>query len=283
MLTAKIRTITAVAASFLVASVASAALVPLEFTNISAVAGTTTNFSDLGDQWVATNVFRSSGPNLDVRFTITGTDDGTGNALATDNVFFDDVAARGSNMRVRVGGPSNVATALVFITIDLFETGTTDGPFWGRSDDLITQFSDLDSDAGSDRTDFGGVHFDDFSTQATADNVSPGSSLLVLDNSTVNNYSIARLATPWGPQANVSDQSASAQSPVTAAYTRAAKNSLRVVVGQLSNGTPPDTANRHIDIDMTPDFTIVPEPSSFALLAGLAGLGMAMTARRRRQ
>ena len=222
---------------------------------------------------------------VDAVFTITNTDDGSGNTLATNNVFFDDVAARGNNMRVRVGeGPSSQAVnAFVFITIDFFEAGTTNPFSWDTGEELITQFSDIDSDFGADRSDFAGVHGDDFSATATSDDITPGSSLLEFDNSSLftdANYSIAHLATPWSGQANVSATDPASQSPVTAAFTDDAKSSIRVVVGQLSNGPG---ASRHIDIDMTPDFDIVPEPSSFALLAGIAGLGMALTARRRRQ
>lgn len=219
---------------------------------------------------------------LDALFTITST-----NSLATNNVGFVDEPARGSNVRVRVGGSTDVAEAKVFIDIDFVNAGSTIAyTGWGTGDELITQFSDLDSDEEllpsfkNDRTDFAGVHNSDFTANETSDNVSPGSSFLTFDATAVTNYTIARMKEPWGPQANVSATDATSQSPVTAAYTRDAQNKIRVVVGQLSDD---GNANRHVDIDMTPDFNIVPEPSSFALLAGLAGLGMAMTARRRRQ
>lgn len=274
--------LTAVASS-MVAGVASAAVVPLDFTNISMVSGSTTTYSSAGDAWVATDVRLDAGPALDAVFTITSTDDGSASALPTSTVFFDTSAARGNNMRVRVGGdPSNrVADAFVFLTVEFFNSGTST-PYtgWAPGEELITQFSDLDSDAGFDRTDFGGVHNADFTDQFTSDDVIPGTSLLITDGTTFTDYSVAYLDTPWGPEGNVTSTNPVPQSPVSTAFTRDAQNSIRMVVGQLSNGP---AANRHIDIDMTPDFDIVPEPSSFALLAGIAGLGMALSARRRRQ
>lgn len=277
--TIKKATTTAVA-SLLGVGVATAALVPLDFSNITVTGGSSFVYSDLGDQWRASDVRGDS--SMDAVFTITDTDDGLGNLLPTSTVFFDDVAARGNNMRVRVGGdPANrVADATVFITIDLFNAGTND-PYTGftTSDDLITQFSDLDSDTTFDRTDFGGALTSEIDSQVLSDNITPGSSLLEFDTTSIPSYTIAHLEDPWSPKGNVVPTNEFAQSPVTAAFVRDAVTSLSVVVGQLSNGP---TANRHIDIDMTPDFEIVPEPSSFALLAGIAGLGMALSARRRR-
>jgi hypothetical protein len=211
-------------------------------------------------------------------FTITNTTDGT-SALPTSTVAFVDEAARGNNARVRVGGdPLNrVEDAQVFVTIEFFETGTNTPYTWAGTDDLVTQFSDLDSDLGFDRTDFGGRLLSDYDTRATSDDISPGSSLLVFDDTTITNYSIAHLDTPWTPEGNVTSTTASAQSPVTASYTGTAASSIFLVVGQLSGG---DEGNRHIDIDMTPDFTIVPEPSSYGFLLGLGAIA-AMGFRRR--
>ena len=251
----------------------SAVIVPLEFNSISSVVGSSTTYSTAGDQWIATNV-RADSPTtqVDAVFTITNTDNGLGSLLPQNTVGFVTESARGNNMRIRVGGNSNnrVATAYVFITIDFFQAGTTNPYIWGRSDELVTQFSDLDSDFGQNRADFGGSHVNDYDSRNTSDNVVPGSSRLVFNDTEITDYSIAHLNTPWGPEGNVTNTSASAQSPVTASFTRDATNSIRIVAGQLSNG---DVGNRHIDIDMTPDFTIVPESSSFGLILGLVGLG----------
>lgn len=194
----------------------SATIVPLDFTDTAIEAGSSFTFSSAGDQWRATDVGRLD-PNyaglIDAVFTITGT---TG-ISATNNVAFVTEAARGNNMRVRVGGTTNVTNATVFINIQFVDAGTND-PFtgWLPGADLITQFSDLDSDAGFDRTDFGGIQVGQptFKNRANSDDITPGSSLLVFDTTSVAGYEIGRMATPWGPQGNVTATDAFSQSPV---------------------------------------------------------------------
>lgn len=250
------------------------ASISLDFTNVSVASGSTTTYSSAGDQWIATDVLIGSPGALDAVFTITNTSNGS-SALATSSVFFDTNPARGNNMRVRVG--PNVATAQVFIDIDFYVAGTfgtTNQRYtWNPGDTMTTQFSDLDSDAGNNRSDFAGVHVDDYSVRSTAGSTS----LLEFDDTYITDYTVANLQTPWTPQANVSATDPLSQSPVTAAFLRDAQDTIRIVVGQRSAG---DLANRHIDIDMTPDFEIIPEPSSIGFLIGLAGLGF-VAARRR--
>ncbi|TVP80427.1 MAG: hypothetical protein EA353_03945 [Puniceicoccaceae bacterium] len=260
----------------------SAAIVPLDFSNFVAVSGASTTFSNAGDQWISSNVRGDN--SVDAVFTITATDNGSGNPLTASQVAFVDESARGNNMRVRVGGGGNeVTNAQVFITVSFWDAGTfgtaNANPFsWAVGDELITQISDIDSDVPSDRSDFGGVHMADYKERYTSDAIAPGSSLLVFDDSTISDYGIAVMDQPWGPQDNVTDTSASAQSPVTAAFVSDAASEIRIVVGQLSNG---DTGNRHIDVDMTPDFEIIPEVSSYGLILGLIGLGFVGVRRRR--
>ena len=261
------------ASSLTFAANASASLVSLSFSNVGVDGSSTFLYSTAGDIWRATNVRTDGGPAMDAIFTITGV---TG--ASANNVAFVTEPARGNNMRVRVGGDSGVTTAAVFITINLVNAGTTD-PYTGWSPDntLITQFSDLDSDVGADRSDFGGVLTGQFTEVGTSDDVTPGSSLLdiVSNPSYAPGYTVGIMQTPWGPQENVIDTTAEAQSPVTAAFFFDARNTINVVAGQVSNG---DVGNRHIDIDMTPDFIIIPEPAT----ALLGGLGMLLLLRRRR-
>ncbi len=255
------------------------ASISLDFTNVSVVSGSTTTYSSAGDQWIATDVLIGSPGALDAVFTITNTSTGSG-TIATNQVAFVTESGRGSNMRVRVGVVSPfVTTAQVFIDIDFYVAGTfgttNERYAWNPGDTMTTQFSDLDSDAGSNRSDFAGVHVDDYTSRSLAPG---GTSLLEFDDTFITNYSVANLQTPWEPQGNVVGTDPVSQSPVTAAFLREAQDTIRVVVGQRSSG---DTANRHIDIDMTPDFEIIPEPSSIGFLIGLAGLGL-VGARRRR-
>lgn len=260
-----------------------ASLISLDFTFVAPEVGTSTTFSTAGDVWRASNI--SNDYNIDALFTITGTSAGNGGpALPTSTVAFVDEPARGNNMRVRVGGnPNNyVVDARVFITIQFVDAGTTN-PFsgWSTGDQLITQFSDIDSDFGQDRTDFGGLASSTYQRASSSDNLDPGSSLLTLDSSTVPGYDIYRMQTPWGPQINVFDTDDVSQSPVTGAFLLNAasltNSSFDLAVGQLSNGAEGD---RHIDIDMTPDSVIVPEPSSTLLVGLTVTLGLGFRRRR---
>ena len=253
---------------------ASGSLVSLSFSNVGVDGSSTFLYSTAGDIWRATNVRTDGGPAMDAIFTITGT-----SGVDSSRVAFVDESQRGNNMRIRVGISSPFVTnATVFITINLVNAGTTD-PYtgWSRDSTLITQFSDLDSDVGADRSDYAGVLTGQFTEVRTSDSVNPGSSLLdIVSNPTyASGYTVGIMQTPWGPQENVFDTSQAAQSPVTAAFFFDARNTINVVAGQRSNG---DVGNRHIDIDMTPDFIIIPEPAA----ALLGGLGMLILLRRRR-
>lgn len=236
--------------------------------------GSTTTFSSAGDTWRAQNVDMSGNYNIDALFTITNTF-----GTQPSNVAFVTESARGNNMRVRVGASPQVTTAHVFITIQFVDAGTTN-PFtgWLPGAQLITQFSDLDSDIPADRTDFGGVAQLTYADRFTSDDITPGSSELLFDSTSVPGFDIARLQEPWGPQGNVTATDALSQSPVTAAFLFDATSTLNIVVGQISNGP---TGNRHIDIDMTPDFEIIPEPSTYAAILGALALGVVFYRRRR--
>jgi len=81
---------------------------------------------------------------------------------------------------------------------------------------------------------------------------------------------VGLLQVPWGPQGNVTSTDPVDQAPVTAAFLMNATSSFQLVVGQRANGNFP--AYRHIDIDMTPDFNIIPEPSTYAMILGSLAL-----------
>ena len=275
------KTIKILAASALLAPFASAAtIIPFDFSDVAVEGTSTFDVSSLGDVWRASNANANLG--IDAIFTMTAAT-ANGSPLASSLVFFDSSptanALRGNNMRLRVG--PDVSDARVFITITFVESGT-DTPFvsWPVNAQLITQFSDLDSDAGGDRSDFGGVESGTYDQPFSSNDVNPGSSLLVLDSATEPGYDIFRMQEPWGPKGNVIDTDAASQSPVTGAFlfnvTTGEAIAINMVGGQLSNNSE---ANRHIDIDMTPDFIIIPEPSS-ALLVVLAGLFGFMRRRR---
>lgn len=250
---------------------ASASLVSLDFSDIGIETGSTTTFSTAGDVWRASDVRIDAPGTMDAIFTITGA-----SGVSSSNLYFLDNVARGNNMRVII---ANVTSATVFITISLVNAGTSD-PYtgWSIGETLISQFSDLDSDAGANRSDFAGARTSEFVDAQTSDNVTANSSLLDLFTgpSYAPDYTVGILQTPWTAQGNVVSTSQAAQSPVTAAFSYDARNSIDIVLGQRSaDGI---NATRHIDIDMTPDFTIIPEPTT----ALLGGLGMLALLRRRR-
>lgn len=257
--------------SVLIASASAQQLIPLSFNTIAKEIGSTTTFSSAGDTWRASDVSSDYAGQMDALFTIYATQ-----GLTPSTVFFDDTnPARGDNMRVRVG--PNVTNAQVFINIQLVNAGmSTTFTGWAAGDQLITQFSDIDSDAGADRTDFAGVSQFDYINDYSSNDADPGSSLLELDSTTIAGFDVFRLKTPWTSQGNVSSNDPVDQLPVTGGFVFDTTSSLSIVVGQFSNGA---AANRHIDIDMTPDFTVIPEPSSF-LLVGMAMLGLGFYRRR---
>jgi hypothetical protein len=255
----------------MIASASAQQLVPLSFNSIGIETGSSTLYSSAGDVWRATNVSSDYAGQMDALFRITGTI----GVSSPSNVYFSTAAARGDNMRVIV---ANVTNAQVFVNVQLVNSGTTT-PFsgWSTGDQLITQFSDLDSDLNANRTDFAGVQQGTYLFDSSSDTVNPGSSLLELNTTAISGYDVFRLKQPWTSQDNVIATDPVSQSPVTGAFVFNANSSLNLVLGQFSVGS---TATRHIDIDMTPDFTIIPEPSS-ALLVGMAAISFAVRRRRK--
>ncbi len=151
--------------------------------------------------------------------------------------------------------------------------------------DLTVLFDDIDSDTGRNGSDFAGLKTTDF-TSAFLNDVTT----LTIDDSLVSGYSVAHLSgdglgddptdfTEWG---NNTSNDGAGQSPSTAAFQIDSTNSFEFIVGQLG----PTAGFRHIDLDITPDFTLtnpvnvtVPEPGSVGFLC--VSLGMLFGLRRR--
>lgn len=242
----------------------------MDFTNFnfSPITGPNVSGGIIGSVYKATNVANLGGAGgvtlIDALFTVNGAsvDSGT-------SIFFDNNSARGDDVRIRFR-KNSPADIWAKVSISFVKSGTSDSVDVAAVTNtaLRLQFDDLDSDVGSDRADFAGLLTSQIDGAELAINTD-----LILNTTLSTGYTVGVYPAPYDSKGNVTSTDPVAQSPVTAAFdTRAAV--LQLVLGV----TGPANGNRHIDIDMTPDFVIVPEPSS-ALLCGLASF---LALRRRR-
>jgi hypothetical protein len=246
----------------------------MDFTNLNFtpyVAATNGAASVIGSAYKVTNVadlLGAGGINqIDAIFTVTDASIDSSSAIQ----FVDET--RGDDVRVRFNKLTGT-DIWVKIAISFVQSGTTTAVDVAAvtGSDLVLQFDDLDSDVGSNRADFAGLETSQIDAVALASNT-----LLQQDTSISSGYTIGHgIGTDWTSMDNVSNLDAISQSPVTIAFETTV-STLNIVLGV----TGADSGDRHIDIDMTPDFTIVPEPSSYAFLIGIAAIGFVATRRRK--
>lgn len=233
--------------------------------------------TDVGDVWRSTSVYDFGGSvgTIDALYTIISS------TLAENQFdFVPGEADRGDDARVRF---SNISASPfnehVRINIAFVDPDNSDSAVSFSAADLYIQFDDLDSVPGSDLADYAGVYDTDF------DQVTLSPDTLLLENTTfVPGATIGVLegdgvGLPYDSAPNMIGTDAETQSPVTIGFqiapASAAVGSFDFIVGVT--GTVP--GSRHIDIDMTPDFQIIPEPSS----VGLLGLSLSILLLRRRR
>jgi hypothetical protein len=140
-------------------------------------------------------------------------------------------------------------------------------------DSLRVQFDDLDSDVGFNRADFAGMQTSQ-TTQTALKQLAEITDLTV-NKTLIANYTVGVLPEPYTAWGNVSSTDPYDQSPVTIGFNTFA-STINLVMGVTGTGL----GTRHVDIDMTPDFVMVPEPSTYALLLGVAALGYVASRRR---
>lgn len=259
-------------------SLASSAMaaVSIDFTNFNftpTTAATGGSGKIVGSVYTATNVADLGGVGgvnfIDARFKFTGAsvDD-------SSKIYFDDNVARGDDARLRLT-KSGSADIWAKIQISFVKAGTSDAVNLPTllGDSLRLQFDDLDSDVGDSRADFAGLLTSQVALAELA-----GNTILTASTALMPGYTVGVLpddgdGLPYDSYGNVTTTDPIAQSPVTVGFD-SSNPTLDIVIGVTGTGT----GNRHIDIDMTPDFTIIPEPSA-ALLCGLGGM---LLLRRRR-
>ena len=194
---------------------------------------------------------------IDAHFTIT-------DASVNNNslIFFEDSATRGTNARLRFLKNSS-ADIWARVSISFVDSVTSNAVDVNAltGDYFRLQFDDLDSDVGRNRADFAGLANSDIDAAI----LDPGSEL-ELNTTLQSGYTVGVLPQPYGPEGNVTGNTPADQAPVTVGFNTTSEF-LQVVLGV----TGPDTGSRHIHIDMTPNFVLVPEPST-ALLCGLSSL-----------
>ncbi|WPJ97735.1 PEP-CTERM sorting domain-containing protein [Coraliomargarita algicola] len=248
--------------------------VSMDFTNINftaITAATEGSGAVIGSQYLATGVADLEGAGgvgvIDAIFTIS-------DASVDDSslIYFANEGARGDDARIRLEKNSS-ADIWVKISISFVLTGTSTAVDVADASgsDLRLQFDDLDSDVNANRADYAGL------VTAEADLIELASNTELVTNTSLHSgYSVGLYPSPYGPKGNITSTDAIAQSPVTIGFDSTAEV-LDIVVGVTGSAT----GSRHIDIDMTPDFIIVPEPSSYALLIGAISLGFVSLRRRR--
>ena len=147
-------------------------------------------------------------------------------------------------------------------------------------DSLRLQFDDLDSNVGNSRADFAGLATSQIDESELASNTilttTTSDSLIGEAGYTVGVLPDDGDGAPYDSYGNITSTNPIDQSPVTVAFDTT-EAVLELILGVTGEGT----GIRLIDIDMTPDFVIVPEPSSYALLIGALSLGFVSLRRRR--
>jgi len=264
------------AGSLVLGATALQASVSMDFTNMLS----TTDMSGtlVGDVWRATNVVTGGygGITVDALFTIktTNMDENQFTFATTEN-------ARGDDARVRFSNITGGSLYNKFVTIEVSFVNQSNGEAVSfGAGELYTQFDDLDSEPGVNLADYAGVQTSDFTTNVFASNTLLEADTALVSGSTVGILQGDGTSTPWNTASNVSDTGAIAQSPVTAGFTitGSAAAAGKFVMALGVTGT--QFGSRHIDIDMTPDFTIVPEPSTYALLLGAVAAFCVISRRR---
>ncbi|WPJ96014.1 hypothetical protein SH580_21605 [Coraliomargarita algicola] len=242
------------------------------FTPITAATGGSGKI--VGSQYKATNVANLGGAggvnSIDAIFTVT--------AASVNNsslIYFANEAGRGDDVRLRFKKLS-AASIWAKVSISFVQSGTLTAVNVASvtGDNLRVQFDDLDSDVGSNRADFAGMQTSQ-TTQTAVKQLAEITDLTV-NYSLISGYTVGVLPGPFTPWGNVTSTDPYDQSPVTIGF-----NTIAPVINLVMGVTGTGQGNRHIDIDMTPDFVMVPESSAFALLIGAAALGFVACRRRR--
>lgn len=255
-----------------IASTASASFLSMDFTNFNftPITGTNNVGGILNEQYRATNVINLPGAGqVDAIFEFVATSHDDEARIS----FVDEQPARGDDARIRID--KNGLSSDIWVQVDLtFESSIHGSNFdvaaytANTSDLLRVQFDDLDSDAGQNRADFAGM----LTSQIISTQLDPTSDI-ISDTALITDYTVGRYPGPsFTADPNVSSLDPADQAKVAIGFDTTAAT-ISFVAG-VTGGQA--TGNRHIDLDMTPDF-IIPEPASLALL----GLGSLMMLKRR--
>ncbi|MDQ8208546.1 PEP-CTERM sorting domain-containing protein [Coraliomargarita sp. SDUM461003] len=195
----------------------------------------------------------------------------------SSRIYFQSGTARGDDVRMILdkGGAADIWAK---VSVQFFDKATDQSVNVAAvtGDSLRLQFDDLDSNVGNSRADYAGLQ-----TSQILDSELASNTILTQRTDLASGYTVGVLpddgdGAPYDSYGNITSTNPVDQSPVTAAFDTTAEI-LNLVLGVTGTGT----GTRLIDIDMTPDFVIVPEPASFTLLIGALSLGFVSLRRRR--
>lgn len=275
----KVKTIVAGIIACTCAASSVLASISLDFSQfgLTPITGTNNAGGVIGEQYRVTNVANLGGVGgifaIDAIFEITDASVDDENKIA-----FVNETKRGDDARIRFEKSADESLIWAKVSISFVQSLTTTSVDVAQvtGSNLRIQFDDLDSDLDSDRADFAGLETSQIDLTERAANTE-----LIIDTTlsagyTVGLFPVDPTTMNYDPQINISSIDPVDQSPVTIAFDTSVAT-INLVLGV----TGPDSGSRHIDIDGTPDFIIVPEPSSSVLLVGAVVFGLVSLRRRR--
>ncbi len=254
------------------------AVISMDFTNLTQTVDNAS--TDVGDVWTATNVVDLGGSvgSVNALFTVVSS-----NLNDNQFAFVPGEASRGDDARVRFDNITGITSEYnyhVEIKISFVDPDNGNAAVSFNSGELQVQFDDLDSHSDVNLADYAGVLTSDIGAGEFSSNTILESNTTLVSGATVGVLQSDGAGLPYDSAGNVTGTDPLIQSPVTAGFTiadsAAALGEFTIVVGV----TGTEFGTRHVDIDMTPDFVIVPEASSYGLLLGL---GMIATVAMRRR